>query len=888
MNLETVKDKVKTELSPRGLKKRWAFLILLSVFSFGLYFRYLPAQSMEYLQALDPYMIFRMSQHLALEGSMPVTDFMRYFPYDAPTYLLNNGNIVVPAVMYWLGPQLLFDSYLSWAQFHPALMGSLSIIVMYFFGKEVANKKVGLLTAFFLAVIPGVLRRSSAGFFEKEPTGTFFMMLVFLFFTRAWKRENYLDGILSGLSLAMFTISWGGSQMQWLLLPMTVGSILFIDEEIRNMIVAYTPTVLIGGGVAAALNYNRFWLTDSLFIANIGLLGLLWSRYLIEEFELIKENNLKYYVPTVSITGFIAVLLSPLYSNWIASKLFQIISLVTQTTAGDVIGGTVAENSAPGLSSLISSLGAQTAGNVNGLLGSLASVVGPWPLMMIGIGFLGSSILFMLIRKYGLIEKEVSGKTYFAGLEAVFLAWILLVIGFFQQLLIFSVLGSLTVIAMFIVFLHYLDDDNTFKLVTMVTGTGLLLEIILMVSGAPIAVTVVPATALVLAGLTMMYYNDRFTTKKIEFDWILLLPLFWVVTNLLGSVAKSRLIFLSTFAVSFAAGYGLAKILGGLYEIDINEMIDFDNPERLKYVAIGIILVVTVAVNFSAGFVNASSIGGSPSSGWDRSLDYMDNQVPEGSVVMSWWDYGYHFQSIGRTASVADGGNAGYYTNGSVRATNMPLADWLTSDDPMNTEGIDTFLEQHSVDYIVLDNTMIGKYSAVSTISNGALNLPGEEEGQVQGMQSISTPRNMQNAISQSGNTTTVTFSSGSSVSILADVDLTNTSADFAETAPTFVQRRGGRTARLPIDCILKSDGEKVEFDVDTQLSYCLAEDPYYSLERGLQTRLPARAVLVPKSISDTMLVELYIQDGGNVDFVEKVPQASNDYVKMWEVNKTG
>ena len=888
MNSERINERIKNELSPSSLKNRWAFLTVLAVFGIGLYLRYLPAQAMENLQALDPYMIFRMSQHLALEGSMPVTDFMRYFPYDAPSYVLNNGDIIFPAILYWLGPMFVFDSFLSWAQFYPALMGSLSVVVMYFFGKEIANKRVGILSAFFLAVIPGALRRTSAGFFEKEPIGTFFMMLTFLFFTRAWKRESYVNGIASGLSLAFFTISWGGSQMQWLLLPLTVGSLLFIDEEIKNMIVAYTPTVLVGGGVAMILNYSRFWITDSLFIANLGLLALLWSRYLIEELELMKKENIKYYVPTVSITGFIAVLLSPLYSDWIASKFMQVIDLVTQTTEGDVIGGTVAENSAPGLNGLISSLGAETAGSLNQLLGSLASLVGPWPLMMIAIGFLGSSMLFMLIRKYGLIEEEISEKSYFAGFEAVFLAWILLVIGFFQDLLIFSILGSLSVIGMFILFTYYLDDDNTFKLVTMVTGTGLLLEIILMFSGATIAYTVVPATALVLAGLIGMYYNDRFSTREIEFDWILLLPLFWVVTNLLGSVAKSRLIFLSTFAVAFASGYGLAKILGGLYEMELNEVIDFDNPERLKYVAIAIIVVLTVAVNFSAGFVNASSVSGSPSSGWDQSLDYMESEAPEGSVVMSWWDYGYHFQSIGRTASVADGGNAGYYTNGSVRATNMPLADWLTSDDPMNREGIDTFLQQHSVDFIVLDNTMIGKYSAVSTISNGATNLPGEESGQVQGMQSISTPNNIQDVISQSGNTTTVTYSSGRSVSILADIELTNTSADLAESAPTFIQRRGGQTARMPIDCILKPNGEKVEFDVDTQLSYCLAEDPYYNLERGLQTSLPSQAVLVPKAISDTMLVELYIQDGGNVDFVEKVPEGSNDYVKMWEVNKEG
>ncbi|WP_414837750.1 STT3 domain-containing protein [Candidatus Nanosalina sp. VS9-1] len=886
MSLERYKEKVKDNFSREGLKNNWAFLAVAAVFGVALWLRYLPEQGMQNLQALDPYMIFRMSQHLAYEGAMPVADFMRYFPYSAPTYLLNIGDIVFPAILYWMGPSMIFENYLEWAQFYPALMGALSTVVMYFFGKEVANKRVGIFSAFFLAVIPGVMRRSSAGFFEKEPIGTFFMMLTLLFFARAWKRESYISGILSGLSLAFFTISWGGSRMLWLLLPLVVGSLIFIDEEVHELIVAYTPTVLVGGGVAAALNYNRYWITGTLFVANIGLLGLLWSRYLIEELDLVKEKNLKYYVPTVSITGLIFVLLSPLYSNFIASKLMSIINMVTQTTGGDVIGGTVAENTAPGLSNLITSLGAETAGSIHPVLGTLASIVGSWPMMMLGIGFMGSTVAFMLLKKYGLVESEVSDKIYFAGFETVFLSWMLLVTGFFEQLLIFSALAALTVIGMFIAFTKYLDDDYTFKLVTMVTGTGLVLEILMLFSGAQIAYTVIPATALVLAGLVALYYNDRLGSREIEMEWIIVLPLAWVITNLLGSVAKSRIIFLSTFAVAFAAGYGLAKIIGGLENMDLNEVFEFENTERLKYAAIAIILILTVAVNFSAGFINVQSVSGSPNQAWDQSLNYMDEQTPDGSVVMSWWDYGYHFQTIGRTASVADGGNAGYYSN-EVRATNMPLADFLTSDDPMNTPGLDSFLEQHSVDYILLDNTMIGKYSAVSTISNGAANLPNESTGDPSSMLTLSTSANIQDSISQSGNTTTVTFTSSRGLQIYAPVQISNNSISLSdEQAPTLQQTTGRGTVRQPIDCILTENG-KIEFDVDTQIPYCLAEDPYFNLERGFQTRLQAQSVLVPKEISDSQLVELYIQDGEQLDYVEKVEEASNDYVKMWKVTKT-
>ena len=888
MSVERYKEKISDTFSREGLKNNWAFLTVIAIFGVALWLRYLPERGMQNLQALDPYMIFRLSQHLAYEGALPVADFMRYFPYDAPVYLLNIGDIVFPAILYWMGPSMIFENYLEWAQFYPALMGALSTVVMYFFGKEIADKRVGLFSAFFLAVIPGVMRRSSAGFFEKEPIGTFFMMLTLLFFARAWKRESYISGIFSGLSLAFFTISWGGSRMLWLLLPLVVGSLIFIDEEVHELIIAYTPTVLVGGGVAAALNYNRYWITGTLFLANIGLLGLLWSRYLIEEFELVKEENLKYYVPTVSITGLIAVLLSPLYSNFIASKLMSIIGMVTQATGGDVIGGTVAENTAPGLSSLITSLGAETAGSINSVLGTLASVAGSWPLMMIGIGFMGSTVAFMFLKKYGFVEDEISEKLYFAGFETVFMTWILLVIGFFQQMLVFSAVAAVVVLGTFVAFTKYLDDDNTFKLMTMIAGTGLVLEIVMLLSGSTIAYTVIPATALVLAGLVAMYYNDRFGTREVEINWIIVLPLAWVITNLLGSVAKSRLIFLSTFAAAFAAGYGLAKIIGGLESIELGEIFEFENTKRLKYAAIGLIILVAAVVNFSAGFATVQGVGGSPNQAWDQSLNYMDEEAPNGSVVMSWWDYGYHFQSLGRTASVADGGNAGYYSD-EIRATNMPLADFLTSDDPMNTPGLNNFLEQHSVDYILLDNTMIGKYSAVSTISNGAKNLPNETTGEPTSMLTMSTPNDVQQAVSQSGNSTTVTFSSRQTgITIYAPINLGNESISLSETqAPTLQQTTQRGTVRQPIDCILTDDGRKIELDVDTQIPYCIAEDPYFSLERGFQTQLQAQTVLVPKEISDSTLVELYIQDGGNLDYVEKVPEASNDYVKMWKVNRT-
>ena len=50
----------------------------------------------------------------------------------------------------------------------PGFAGTLTVLVAYFLGKEIANKTVGLLAAFFLSFNPGHIQRSIVGFFDNE------------------------------------------------------------------------------------------------------------------------------------------------------------------------------------------------------------------------------------------------------------------------------------------------------------------------------------------------------------------------------------------------------------------------------------------------------------------------------------------------------------------------------------------------------------------------------------------------------------------------------------------------------------------------------------------------------------------------------------------------
>ena len=876
--LEEYSDNLDSETVKQKLKEHWHAPALLAVFLLALTLRYMPANGMKYLQAVDPYFIFRMSQHLALEGNLPQLDFLRYFPYANPTYTLQNGDIIIPALLYNAGFGLFFQNYLEWAQFYPAMMGALSVVVMYFLGKELFDKNTGLAAAFFLAVTTGALRRTSAGFFEKEPIGTFLMMTSLLFFTRAWKQESWKNGILSGLSLGLFTISWGGSQMMWLLYPIVTGAVLFINEDIKSIVAAYTPTVLIAGLFAAIVNASRFSFTDTLFLLNIAVLGGLWARYMAEQLELVQERYMPYLIPSLSVLGGIMAILSPLYSDFIASKVISVFRTALQT-GGSVITGTVQENAPPGAASLVRSMGSGVLGNVNPGLEFLGMFVSPWTLMVFGVPFMAASAVLMLGRKYGLLPKTVSGRKHTAYVQITFVSWLVFVSALIQNFVFMGAFAALFIGASLFTLIYFLDDESSFTIASLIVGGGATGALIFALrfssslTSATAQLVLIPAL-MALAASAVLRYIGNFPERDIEFKWYTVLPLIWVVSNVFGGTTRSRLVFLSTFSVALAAGYALSRTVDKIGGLDYST-IEAVNPEVMRRSLTVFILIMAVGLTTFSGYVMAQSMGGSPSPSpqvWEPSVDFMQN-TPEGSTVLSWWDYGYYFQTLGRTSSVADGGNLNYY-NDDGGPVNYRLADYLNS---TATERDEEFLEKHSVDYIWLDYSMIGKFSAVSQIAH-------RDNSKFDVISSARTPGRLQQSLSRDGNQTTARFRGrlGRNVAdIYTPIEVSNTSMSISG-APTF-RFANGQTAKT--GCVLTENGRQ-SYEVEgRELDYCVAEDPFYSLERGAAGG-QSGITLVPQKISNSTFVRLYIQDGWGVDYAEKVPEASNGYIKMWEVDQ--
>ncbi len=100
-------------------------------------------------------------------------------------------------------------------QFIPALFGALLIFPVYFIGKELFNKKIGLLAAFLIVLIPvhlGSGHGSAFALFDHDSFNLFMIITTYLFLIKAMRES---DAIKSMIYAALGGMTLAGLQMVW-------------------------------------------------------------------------------------------------------------------------------------------------------------------------------------------------------------------------------------------------------------------------------------------------------------------------------------------------------------------------------------------------------------------------------------------------------------------------------------------------------------------------------------------------------------------------------------------------------------------------------------------------------------------------------------------------
>lgn len=224
------------------------------------------------IKAFDPWIQWYTSEYLdthSLYEFFTWHDLKSWYPVGVSRYYLRPGLIFtvvfIHKIFLFFGLSIsLYDI----CYFFPAFMGGVSVLVMYFLGKEVLDKKCGLLAAFFMAFSVGYMSRTTAGFFDNETVGVFAALMCLLYFIKALKSGRVTHAIIGGIFLGYLALSWGGYTYILLALPLIVGVLILTKKYNENVLIAYVGVQ--GMGLLIFSLYTAFDYGDLISNVEVG------------------------------------------------------------------------------------------------------------------------------------------------------------------------------------------------------------------------------------------------------------------------------------------------------------------------------------------------------------------------------------------------------------------------------------------------------------------------------------------------------------------------------------------------------------------------------------------------------------------------------------------
>jgi dolichyl-diphosphooligosaccharide--protein glycosyltransferase len=209
------------------------------------------------LNEFDPYYQFSITQHMVQNGLLSPywpthwINTQKWYPdgLDMSTSLpaLPMTAAALFQVVSLFGAKI---DLMTFCSILPALIAVVSCSVLYFVGKDMGGKAVGLFAALFLALAPSFLQRSSLGFFDTEVPGVLGLVLFMFMFLRSIDgnkslRASLLYSLGAAAALGYFIAGWGAA---YYLINL---SVLFVFVLV--LLKRYTPRLLINYSIVFGL-----------------------------------------------------------------------------------------------------------------------------------------------------------------------------------------------------------------------------------------------------------------------------------------------------------------------------------------------------------------------------------------------------------------------------------------------------------------------------------------------------------------------------------------------------------------------------------------------------------------------------------------------------------
>jgi len=319
---------------------------------------------------------------------------------------------------------------------------------------------------------------------------------------------------------------------------------------------------------------------------------------------------------------------------------------------------------------------------------------------------------------------------------------------------------------------------------------------------------------------------------------------FWMVSSIWAVFGYIRLLFLLGPIAALMSAYFIKELIDYSRKTKVMQKAGDDIRKMVNYISVplAIFIMLVLIMNTANAYVYGMALGPSLNNYWKDAMDFLANDTPENSNILSWWDFGYWFQTRGERPTLTDGGFGKRYE----------VAQWFTAS-PQNWTDYEPFIKDtYGIDYILMDYTLPGKYAAISKISS-------------QGDQIVGIMQFQQSQVYPEGNSTIYEFTAGPYALWLP----MNKNGNEMVGSPILLASQNGQyTSKAYINNVCSSAGLVKVGSEDPSLGGCVALTSF-------------GVFYVPEEAMNTIFSYLMFMEGTGLP-VEKV--FDNQLIKIYEV----
>ncbi|MGC9174425.1 MAG: STT3 domain-containing protein [Thermoprotei archaeon] len=272
-------------------------------------------------------------------------DTTTWFPGRDVTSSYMVGIAYFSAFTYWFAR--FFDFYPTVGQitvYMPAILGALTVVMLYPLGKALYGRKVGLIAAVIGLIMPAFINRSMAGHIDGEPIDLFLWTVALTLLIKGYKQGKPVYGLISGLIIGFSGSVWGGYLYVMNALAIFAVSMVLLEriDDIKGQVLISTivPSVIVSAMLLPkAASWSRTFSAMVMPTLTVVLISLysVWGKLSRERLHMMSIGTLILAVASFVIM-FIGAEVPALASIFPSGRLATVINPFAATGIETTVG----------------------------------------------------------------------------------------------------------------------------------------------------------------------------------------------------------------------------------------------------------------------------------------------------------------------------------------------------------------------------------------------------------------------------------------------------------------------------------------------------------------------------------------------------------------------